>query len=219
MPTLPAALVEQSMKLHSAASWVELWMVAVDASRGYFLCCSQSSITFGGKTYSAFPMERDDEAEDSEGTIQELTIRVANIDRAIQAEIDAGNLRGKQARKLLVNTAATGSANNYAGPWRYTILSADCSDVAAIFRLGTMNPVTREFPGRRYNRNRCDTEFGGTLCGFDTTRSGALATCDLSLLGALGCKAHGDDEVAAGMPRQHPHNYQGEPGLLRGPYV
>lgn len=216
--TLSGPMQQESMRLHSAASWVELWEVRVDATRGYFLCAHPQALTFNGRTYSPFPMDRDEEEEGSEGNIPELVLRVSNIDRAVQAEIHAGNLRGKVAIKRLINTAIIGTATNKR-EFRYTILSADCTDLVAIFRLGPANPVNREFPGRRYNRNRCGWDYGGSGCGYNTTRSGALATCDRTLLGANGCRVHGDDEVTAGLPREHSHNYDGEPGIPRGPFL
>ena len=215
---LTGPMIQESIKLHSAASWVELWEVRVDATRGYFYCAHPTSITFNGVTYSPFVVERGDEEEESNGNIPELQMTVANIDRAIQAEIEAGNLRGKVVIKRLVNTAILGTATNKK-EYRYTILSADCTDIGAVFRLGPANPVNREFPSRRYNRNRCDLEYGGSLCGYLTTRSGALATCDRTYLASNGCKVHGDDEVAAGMPREHTNNYGGAPAIPRGPFL
>ena len=219
-PTMSGLFLAEAMKLHTASSWVELWEIRTtdaDPTPAYLIAAHPTAIVFGGRTYSPFPVQRSEESEDTEGTIPEVTLTVANIDRAIQQVIAAG-LRGKVVVRRKVNTAHLGTATN-AIVDRYRILSADCSDVAATIKLGVMNPITRDFPGRRYQRNRCDLDYGGALCGYDTTRSGAIASCDRTLLGSNGCRVHGDDEQAAGIPRQHAQNYGGEPAIPRGPFL
>ena len=219
-PTMTGAFLAEAMKLHTASSWIDLWEIRTttgDPTPAYLICANPYPVSFNGRTYSPFPVERTEDSEDTEGGIPELTLTVANIDRAIQVAIAAG-LRGKTAIMRKVNTATLGTAAAVL-TYRYTILSADCSDVAATFKLGVANPVTRDFPGRRYQRNRCDLDYGGALCGYNTTRSGALVSCDRTLLGSNGCRIHGDDEQAAGIPRQHAQNYGGEPAIPRGPFL
>lgn len=222
MPTtVTGALVEEAMKLHTGASWVELWEIrtsTADPTDAYLICAHPTAITFGGQTYEPFPIERSEETANLKGDIPELALTVSNIDRAIQTRIDAGEILGCIAVRRLINTSTIGTAANVVRI-DYTVLSADCSDTAAVFRLGIANPVNRDFPGRRYQRNRCDHDYGGAACGYDTTRAGAIPDCDRTLLGANGCILHGDDEETAGLPRAHAKNYGGEPSLMRGPFA
>ena len=222
MPTtITGALIEQAMALHGGGSWVDLWEIRIgtsDPTDAFLICEHPTPITFDGQTYEPFPIRRDEDTVGLDGNVAETKVTVSNIDRAIQARLQVGELLGATAVRRLVNTSALASGANVLR-FDYTILSADVSDVAAVFTLGIANPVNRDFPSRRYQRNRCDHVYGGPACGYDTTRAGAIATCDRSVLGAIGCTAHGDDEEAAGLPRRHPMNFNGEPSILRGPYA
>lgn len=214
--TLPSALTQEKLKVHSAASWVELWAIQSAVGTGVFITSHPTSITFAGIVWDPFPISRSDDTRDTQGSVPFITVSVSNIDRAIQVELDAGNLIDRLAVKYLVNTANLAAA---ATTERFRILEAEVDDLVATFKLGPASPMEMDFPSRRFQRNRCDHVYGGTGCGYDTARAGALATCDRTLLGANGCKVHGDDEVTAGKPREHTANYGGCPSLLRGPFL
>lgn len=217
MPFSPVMRVE-SGKLHSADPWVELWQIRINSTQVFYACGHPTAVTFNGITYNPYWIERTNDERDTHGTIPILKVSVGNLDSEVSAFLQAGDLLGQTVVRQLVQLGLTGDVNSYVED-RWKILDAELVEFAVIFRLGLTNPLELPFPRRRIQRNRCDFVYGGTLCGYNISRSGALATCDKTFDGTAGCIAHGDDEAAAGIPRDHPRNFGGEPGLAQGPYV
>lgn len=218
MISAPASFVQAKDTLHSAYSWVELWKIQLDATHGLFVTSYTSAVTWNGQTFSRASIEREAEERSSDRNIPTLRIKVGNVDRQAATLLRTYAISGMKVWKYLVNSNLVGDASQVITE-RYTILEAEVSDLYAMFTLGIALPTQLPFPARRFQRNRCDAIYGSDLCGYDITRSGAIATCDFTYLGANGCVVHGTDEVAAGRPRMHALNFQGEPSIPKGPYL
>ena len=214
---MPGSFQFEKNRLQSVATWVELWTVDLDGTNGLFLTPASSPITFNGRTYSRAAIKRDAMSKDTRGSIPTTRVSIGNVDG--QAVLIAGQYRlsGRPVTVQLVNTSLIGTSTAVITE-RFSILESEASDLWLVVTLGLQSPMDLPFPRRRYQRNRCDNVYGDDLCGYNTARSGALVACDLTFDKANGCKIHGDDEVAAGLPRQHTHNFGGCPGIAKGPF-
>lgn len=217
MISVPGGFQSIKNALHSTHSWVELWTIDLNGTLGLFITSHTASVTFNGQVYQRAAITREVIDKDTRGSIPSLRVSIGNIDG--QAVLLAGQypLSGRTVTVQLVNTATIGTATAVITE-RYAFQECEANDLWLVCTLGILSPMDIPFPRRRFQRNRCDNVYGDDLCGYDRTRAGALATCDLTYNQSNGCSVHGDDEVAAGRPRQHTHNFGGCPSLLRGPY-
>jgi phage-related protein len=78
----------------------------------------------------------------------------------------------------------------------FEILKASVDDYVATWSLGTENPLRITFPRRKQYRDRCPWLYKDENC----TYSGDLPTCDFTLDGENGCRAHGNSINFGGMP-------------------
>ena len=197
------------------SAWVELWELRSSDTEKFCITSNIEAVIFDSVTYSPFPMSRAEFERDAVGAITSASVSIANIDRVIQARLEANELHGRTVVYRLVNTAITASASDCYVE-RFEILDAVADALTVTFRLGKQNLFDRPFPANRFMRTRCGWVYGSTECGYDTTRSGALATCAKTV---SDCETHGDDEVTAGLVRNHPRRFGGFPGIMKGPYA
>lgn len=215
-----ANLQSQRLLLNSSDTWAELWEIRYDPNgiNGYFVTSNSEAITFAGVTYSPFPIARAEIVKDQAGNVQEVQVSVANVSRVMGGQV--ANLNGCTVILRIVNTANVATAADCYTE-RFTVQGIDIDEANCVLHLGAVNPYSLDFPGNRFQRGRCRwlPRYGGTECGYDATRSGALADCDGTLDGANGCIAHGTDELSAGRPRIHPLRFGAFPGILKGPFA
>lgn len=206
------------LQLNSSETWAELWTIQVSDSTARRVTSNTESVTFGGYTFTPYPISRAEITRGSKGEIVYVSVVVPCLTQIDYARLS--DLRGRRAILQQVNTAdLSDAANCY--QYNFIIQSVVVRDFLATVVLGGTNLNTISIPAQRINRTRCRwlPRYGEAECGYDTTRSGALSTCDGTLDGANGCSAHGDDEVAAGRARLHPLRFGGEPDVAKGPYA
>jgi phage-related protein len=214
----PSVFVEEKHKLHSAESWLELWEVQLDATDCLRIVGNPDVVTLGGVDYMPAPIQRVEIKRDSQGVVQQVQVSILDVTGVVVGYLEAGQLVGKTVIYRLVNTADL-TDESFSFSERFEILDAIATPAVVTFRLGQLNLFEQPFPKNRFTRTRCRHLYGSDDCAYDTTRSGAIADCDLTLHGANGCIVHGDDEVSAGKPRRHPLQFGGQPSLLKGPYA
>lgn len=215
--TETAELQTQRLKLNSSAAWVELYEIRYSATNCYRITSNTAPITFGGYVYSPFPMARAELERSNEGDVIDVIVECANVEM-LQSTVRLTDLKGAVVNLTCVNTGDLTSGYTDRFVLRNIVKG---SGIMCSIVLGQVNAFDVDFPGNRFNRSRCRwlPQYGGTECGYDTTRSGALSTCDGTLNGANGCAAHGTDEVNAGKARLHPLRFGGHPSLAKGPYA
>lgn len=197
-------------------SFVELWEVRVTSSTAFRVTSWPENVSFSGNTYYSYPISRAALSRDSAGNLNQLSVSIANIDRAVQAQLESTSLQG---RATVFTMFPMGGVAADAISETFEILSATADEAFVTLTLGRPNLLAKGFPARRFVRTQCGFVYGSADCGYDITRSGALATCDKSPNGSNGCIVHGTDEVSAGLPRYHPLRFGGFPSLLKGPYA
>lgn len=223
MIDVSATTIDAKNQLHPSGSgalaWVQLWDIQIDDTNLYRITSNNEAITMDGNSYTPFNIGRTEITEDTEGTVQNLSVSVTNVDRVVQGYLEAGKLIGKSVT-LYIIPIDSGSAGSYSSEEAVAISlkiqNVTADELAVTFELGQVNLFDQPFPRNRFIRSTCTKKYGSAECGYDTTRSGALATCSKKIDGSNGCIAHGDDEVAAGLPRLHPLLYGGFKGILAG---
>ncbi len=166
-------------------------------------------------TYNAGNFQVGRIRRDAEGIFPVVTVVASNVSRILQAALeDHGGLVDSDARVFLVNAALIGTGK---ATWDLSgkVVRSRSKGTDATIEIGLPNLVQRNFPAERVTRDFCRLRYGGSGCGYDAGRGGALQACDKTKDGANGCQVHGDDEVAASLPRQHPKRFGGFPGMKR----
>jgi len=219
MPSTETANLQTArLTLNSTETWAECWELRTGSSNGYFVTSNNEAVTFAGVTYSPFPMTRAAIEKTQAGDITEITVEIANVDRVMGGL--TASMNGCVVILRIVNTANLATSTDCYTE-RFTVRTVDINEASCVLHLGAINPYSLDVPSNRFQRGRCRwlPRYGGAECGYDTTRSGALSTCDGTLNGANGCVAHGTDEVNAGKPRIHPLRFGAWPSILKGSFA
>lgn len=217
-----AALETQRLKLASTNAYLELWEFRYDEPglNGAFLTSNPEPVTFAGVTYSPFPLSRAELQTASDGSIVDLVVQAANVDLWLDGI--SRSLGGTKVIWRLVNEVdLTDPDSKYEE--HFTIREVEPIEAIMLIHMRPTNPLERDFPSCRFSRDRCEwlktygVNGGNNPCGYDTTRAGALQSCDGTYGGPNGCVVHGDSEVTLGLPRRHPLHFGAEPSLFKGP--
>lgn len=208
------ALQETTMR-NNPSAWVWLLEVQIGASEVAYLTPNNTAVAWGGNTYYPYPMTVPTVPEEQTTATEIIQLTVYQIDSMLTDRIRAGEIVGSKVYLRLVHLdhlSATDIIEHEA-----TILGAEVTraDRAVTITLGS-HPWLSRLIGRRFLRLRCWHVYGSDGCGYDTGRTGAMATCSrLYSDGSNGCVEHGDEEAAAGLFRLHPARFGGFPGLPR----
>lgn len=206
----PTALVAVKNALHQSNGW--RWLVEIDAdgTNGYALTDGDAAVVYSGTTYQPYPFRVEESTAESDGSLPEFQIVFASVDDHIATRLNAGHVIDRKLRLRRANVADLTVVFD-CGTW--TVLNAVLDYQTAAIVVGPYPLFDAPFPSLRQLRGRCPKVYGGPDCGYDTTRSGALATCAYSL---ADCEAHGADEAAAGLAVRHPARFGGFPGIPKG---
>ena len=217
-----SAIIVAKNQRRSIYPWVWLFKADIDGTNGLHLAGSDVAITYGGVSYSAFPIGISGLDVDAESTLPTPTVVVSNVSREVAQKMEAGELMDRTCQLYLYSSEAALAIDK--GAWRIVKVTASL-DVAT-FSLAQYGLMDCQVPARRQERGRCDYVYGGTECRYQSSLSNLVAatypefaptSCDLTLDGGNGCRAHGANEVAHGKPRLHPLRFGGLPGIPKGP--
>lgn len=221
--TLSSSLVTVKNQTHSTTPWAWLFDVDLDGTNVLSVAGHPTAITYNARTYSAFPIAVAGLERTAAGDLPTPVVHVSNLSREIAAYLEASGILDRRVKIALINTTTTTAIVDF-GEWR--VIDAIVSLTSASFRLGVYSLFDAPFPARRQMRGRCDHAYAGTECGYDETLSNLVAStypsfscgsCDYTLNGENGCKAHGANEVAHGLFRNHPRRFGGHISIPKGP--
>lgn len=221
--TLTTSYVTAKNTMHSTAPWVWLFSVDLDGTNGMNVCAYDRSLTVGGVVYSPFPIGVAGLTRDAEGNLPRPIVVVSNVSREIAGYLEAGSVLDRNVTlSQVLSTDLTTSI-----PWgTFTVTHATLALAVATFTLGVYALLDAPLPARRFARGRCDYVYGASECLYNTALANLIAatrpnfdgtTCDLSLEGGNGCRAHGENEAANGSAVFHPLRFGGHPSIPRGP--
>lgn len=206
-------LTPETGKTHGSGSWIWLFDVNLSDTERVSIARYDAQIVWGGRTYYPFPITVPTFAEATRADVAPVRFTITDMDASIRERLRVGEIKGQRVDVTLVHSDHLADVSFYIRRTGW-ILGAelDFETNAATFSVGPFNVLQRKI-GRRVFRARCVHRYGGPGCGYDTTRSGALSTCDRTETGANGCGVHGANEAAAGLYPYHPSRFLGAPGI------
>lgn len=172
MLKLPSPIVIQKNKLNTASPWLLLLDVTLvnpsnplDTSE-YHLVLNTEDVTYNSQLYTAFPFEIEPTKLTSQNSIPTVTLKISNVTRVVQADLEAYQGAVNSTAKLTVVHAANLAQDFSELEMEFTIL--DCyTDVNwVVFTLGAPNPLRRKFPLDRYVSTHCQWKFKSCECGY-----------------------------------------------------
>ena len=213
----------RSRQLAEQYPWVWLYEVEVPTTppTRYRLTNYDAEITFGAATdgtplvYTPFPVVQTNLEQNAEGDLPQIQLQVSNESLFIRSILeDYDGLVGQPIVVKLVHTLeleVASAAVRFDGQ----IVSCSATFDRVSWNVSALSLTQAVLPGQRYIRGHCRFRYGDERCGYDLTNS-TLATAHPACSKSLeACELRGDEEVAAGLLRQHPARFGGWPGIPR----
>lgn len=141
------------------------------------------AITFNGFEYT--PASFDIELKEEAGTQQTVSLAMNDYTLAVQERMQkyAGGV-GFGVAIMVVNADQLDAPPEIVE--NFEVVGSSSANYVCSFTLGAENNITKAFPRRRQTKDYCQWRYKGDDCGY----TGSMPTCDLSLNGSNGCKAH-----------------------------
>lgn len=204
--------------------WLYEFEVPTDPPTRYRITNFTSRVTFGTTSrgvplvYHPFPVVHSEMRETLDGDLPTFQIQCGHASLELaQVLEDHGGFKGQPVTVMLVNSEelATGVP---ALEVVAQVTGCKVTHERVAMSIGSKNLVDAIIPPTRYSRTHCGHAYGDAGCGYDLTNPTLLAaftSCSRQRDDANGCEAHGDAEVAAGLPRLHPNNFGADPSIPR----
>lgn len=183
-----ASIVEKN-RISSEVPWLILLDIAVvdpvtlATVETLHLARNVDPVVYNGNTYA--PAAFDISLKSEAGSQQEISLSIKDYTLAIQQTMqDYGGGIGFNVTAMVVNAGNLGQGPEVAEYFQVT--AAETANYVCTFTLGAENNITKAFPRRRQSKDYCQWRYKGPECGY----TGPMPSCDLSLKGANGCKAH-----------------------------
>lgn len=178
---LTTNIVAAKNALSSTTPFVYLLKIQLNAAQVIYLTSNNATITYGGFDWMPFPFAVGDMTEEGGGTPGALPISASNVEKILSRFIETN--RGFSGGTLTLYYYSDGEALSLG---EMNIQTAAYDHESATLTAGNQNLFDQPFPRRTFSRDSCQHQYKGSLCGY----SGGILTCDKTLLGGNGCKAH-----------------------------
>jgi phage-related protein len=185
-------------KIASVNAWLVLIDIEIKDTSGTTaetlrIVQNKENYVYKGNTYTALNFQMDFTQESNNEPSMSLTFEdVTGAIRDRMEEYNGGI--GSTVKMMVVNTGDTDGESEIED--LYDVISATANGIVINWKLGSENPLKYQFPYRRQYRDRCPWVYKGARCGY----SGALPSCDYTLNGANGCRAHNNIVNFGGFP-------------------
>lgn len=191
---LHASLRAAKNELGTTETWIFLLEITL-ATTTLRLARSLEEVDFDGNTYSPFPFQVGEITKDSDGNLIGVDLGAFDMSGVIRAAMREHDFDGAAVLLRLVETGDLATAARVLDQdFEIKDYRGDFDKV--VFTLGHPDFMQRPFPGRTLMRTRCSFVYKGTECAY----AGALQTCDRTLEGVNGCRAHGNETRFGGGP-------------------
>lgn len=145
-----------------------------DGSADLYFTNHDEDVTFDGQVYTAFPITHDTVADNTSGEIDQVTVKLANVSREIQAYLETYDWRGLKVTITAVFLEELADADDSVVHTFY-IDNYTADEESVSFVLTTkFDLLDIQLPLRTYNRNHCGWKFKSTECGY----AGAETICN-----------------------------------------
>lgn len=166
-----------------------------------YLAKNTENVTYQGDIYSAANFEID--VKEEAGKLPQVEVSAKDISGIVRQRMEdyRGGV-GFKVRLTVINADALDGPADIEE--EFEVVSASAPPGYSIhFSLGAENPLAMRFPRHLQFRDRCLWTYKGARCKY----AGALTTCDYTLDGANGCRAHDNVANFGGAPSLRPLNY------------
>jgi len=169
----------------TAAVFLVLLEIDIPATDTIRLVNNTEDITWNGNVWQQFPFELEDINQGTDGSVPTWTVKISNVNRAIEQYLHRYDLYLKQNGidgNEITCVIRVVNSNDLGNPEPITeqeaLLSQPSTDATwATFRLSAKSPYNRQFPPRKILKTFCAWQFKGEKCGY----SGTATYCDKTL--------------------------------------
>jgi phage-related protein len=202
MKNLSLSSVIEKNKLASDQAWlVALAVDITDPQTGLnvdfmYLVANDEEVTINGQIYQPFPFSIS--FSETANEIPSISVVIQDQTQITQSYMQ--NYAGGVGFKidLMVVSGADKDALDLEPELleQFIVTDASAQEYAVTWRLGVQNPLKLIAPRRQQRKDVCSFSYRSTSCGY----VGALATCDRTLAGTNGCRAHSNATNFGGFP-------------------
>jgi hypothetical protein len=157
---------------------------------------NNEDITLLGETYvaSAFDVSLEESSEE----LPSISINVVDITQTIQRYMQDYKGGNGTHVTMYIFFAPSTTVTHVESEYKFDVKSAssNADKYTVSWEVGAENPLTLPIPARYQMKERCQWRYKSAECGY----AGAMASCDLSLEGANGCRAHDNHTRFGGLP-------------------
>jgi phage-related protein len=154
-------------------------------------------ITWNGVLYTAAKF--DIELKEESGAQPEVNLSIVDYTKVVQQRMDAygGGVGFQVVLSVVRGDPTTLATDKPEAQAFFEVVGAMAAEYAAVFTLGAENPLMKIFPRRTQSKNFCSWRYKDpTTCRY----AGGLVSCDLTLSGPNGCKAHDNEQNFGAQP-------------------
>lgn len=219
LPNIPIEILEEKNQLATLERFIWLYEVQVPTTpspTSYRLTRGPEAVSYRGFSYSPFPITHEIIERDRQGNLPETRLTVSNVSREIIRTLELyEGLVGQEVKITLAHSLTSGADGTPVAEEVFRITASAADAKAATFTLGTRSLFDQKIPKTRMMRTHCRHQYRSPECGYslDESDPNFLSTCDKSLSGPNGCRAHGASYTAAGQTPIHPERFGGYPGI------
>lgn len=215
---LPATGFTEKNRLANGTRFYWLYSITIpsDPPEVLRLVRNSETVNYRGADYFPFPIAHEPTKKQNSAGLPLMQLSVSNVTREIIAKLEAHDgLIGQLVTVSLVSETQLGTSGAPLAEDSAKIVNVSVDTSAANFTLGTSDIYNRSVPKLRVTRYSCRHQYQDAACGYSlpTTSPYYLPTCDKTLDGANGCRAHGISYESEGIPPIHPLRFGGFPGV------
>ena len=155
-----------------------------------YLVNNTEDITWDGHIWQSFPFDFDDISQGASGEVPQWTLKISNVNRAIEQYLinydlylKQNGIEGNNITCVIRVVNSNDLANNDPIVQYDALLQQPTTTPEwATFKLGAKNPFTKQFPPRKILKAFCGWKFKSVECGYtgpETVCDKTLTTCRL----------------------------------------
>jgi len=176
MLALPSLVTLEKNKLSTTSAWLVLLTITLPDATIFRLVRNNEDITYQGAVYTAFDFSLETVEFDAKGKLPLVNLKIQNVDRILQAYIEAQDgIVGSVVLLQVVNSSLL--AQDFSElDLTFSVQKTSVDSKYVILELGVPSPLNKRFPLYRYMGAICNwvSVFKGAECKY----VGAVTTCD-----------------------------------------
>ena len=167
--------------LYQAGAWLIFLELTLPDDSIVRIVRNTEQVTWRGYTWLPFPFDLDDIGQNSGGEVPDVTIRVSNVTREIQAYLEANG--GASESKISLYVVHSDGLGSVIPAWTgdYEVLNAKVDTQWAYFTCGLAYSLNNKRPRENWQKYICPFAYGKIRCGVPPGTIQTFPTCDKTL--------------------------------------